>query len=479
MRSQQFRRPAHALASIVWLFPAAIAAIAAPGCGEDNALVGGVCAPGYVRCGASCALSDEHNCGACGVACATGTTCVAGSCTGGDASFTDASSDANADATFADASDASDGAAAPDANASDGATSLDAATGVDASPDATLLDASAQDASPVDATVDATIDGSGDDGSASDAPDDVDTGCNPPFNTPAQCGDCFTECGDAAPLCAPNGVGGFACTIQCGPGETNCGGACTDLTSDPANCSACGVFCPSQICVNSGCVGSTPGSVVFIGHDYDTAANLNGSAQARVLANAVFLGTPRGPSGTEIDLLTYAHYADSAALTQVQRILNASTPAGRTLVNIVTTNDDDVTNLTFASYGVLLVLDEPSAPSGELGTLGTTWSNAISSFAQAGGVVIFLDGGTGVDEMSALVSGTGVLTVSADTPLAPNTHVNVLPTGDVIGVGVTNPYAVAPNSVTVTTEPNGGNVVYVVAPPTDASLLPVVVHKVF
>ena len=53
-------------------------------------------------------------------------------------------------------------------------------------------------------------------------------------------------------------------------------------------------------------------------------------------------------------------------------------------------------------------------------------------------------------------------------------------TGDVVGVGVISPYGAGKNSVTFTSEPNGGNVIYVIEQPSDAGTpSPVVVHKVF
>jgi hypothetical protein len=428
VRRQRFGRHA------AWLLPAAVAVVAAPGCGEDNALVGGSCARGYVQCGVRCVLR-----------CST----EDGSLDGADAM---ANADASSDATM------------PDARPPDGA------------PD---------DGGPDGAPSDATVDGSGDDGSAGDAPDDVDSGCNPPFDTPNQCGDCQTQCGDAAPLCVSNGVGGFGCAVPCPAGETYCNGVCVDLTSDPANCGACGLACPSQICEQSQCVGSTPGGVVFIGHDFDTATSLRTTAQARVLSNAVFLGQPRGP-GNDVHVLVYTGFADATAITQVDTLLHQATPPGENLVDPMTMNAADVAGLTFASYSVLLVLDQPRAQAGvdDLGAVGASWSSAVTAFAQAGGIVVFLDGGTGGDQMPALVSATGLLSVSSDTALpggggGSGTRFDVLPSGDVVAVGVTSPYAAAGSSVSVVAEPNGGNVVYVVAPQTDAASAPTVIHKVF
>lgn len=438
-----------------WLFPAALVASIAPGCGQGNSLVGGVCAAGYVQCGDRCVISDEANCGACGAACAAGAACIAGRCAAVDGAIP--SPDGAADA---DASESIDGSTA------DATTPLDAE---DAEADTTLPDATSDGGPSDDSSVD---------GAASDASDDVDSGCNPPFDTPDHCGDCQTQCAGATPRCAPDGAGSFVCAPPCDPGQEACGGVCTDVTSDPSNCSACGVVCPSQICSQSKCVGTTPGGIVFIGHDYQSTPA--GTAQARVLANAVFLGEPRGPAADHVEVLSYERYADAANVAQIKALLAASTPAGRVLDITSTTNDGDVANLTFAAYSVLLIPDQSNASAGvDLGALGASWASALASFAQTGGVVVVLDGGTGAAQMPALVSGTGLLDITSQAPLATGTPIRVFSPGDAVGVGVVSPYAAGMSSVTVDTEPNGGNVVYVVGPSTDAALAPVVVHKVF
>jgi hypothetical protein len=55
----------------------------------------------------------------------------------------------------------------------------------------------------------------------------------------ANCGACGNVCAAATPYCS-----GGKCSA-CSPGLTSCGSVCTNLDFDNANCGACGVVCPS------------------------------------------------------------------------------------------------------------------------------------------------------------------------------------------------------------------------------------------
>jgi hypothetical protein len=136
--------------------------------------------------------------------------------------------------------------------------------------------------------------------------------------------------------------------------------------------------------------------------------------------------------------------------------------------------------LNFVYYQVLLIADQPNAPGGvDLGALGASWAPTLAQFTQRGGVVVVLDGGGGADQMPAMVTGTGLLTVTSDAPLATGTPLQVAAPGDALGIGVLNPYAAGVHSVSFVTEPPAGALVYVVVAPNDAGTRPpVVVHKV-
>ncbi|MGD0675921.1 MAG: hypothetical protein ABSC94_10910 [Polyangiaceae bacterium] len=451
------RRAAWAISAFT--FVSALSTIA--GCGSDQAIVGGSCAPSYTQCGLHCVELDldPANCGACGAACAPGVACTDGLCASsgdmdgafadGSGTSGDASSDEE-DGSLADAAvdDSSIADAPVDSPAADVGTQQDAPAADSALEDATGVDSSIVDSTTTDsATSDASI------GDVAEGERSAADGSNE--------GDGSTD--------APS-IDATSCPVGLSP----CSGVCVDLTSDPFHCGECKTVCPSQICTGSACVGATPGSLVYIGHDYETT--LPSTAQVRVLTNSVLLAQSQ-----DIHILSYERYADPTAVANVKSIvLTATPPPGGTLDITDTVNDSDVTNISYPTYAVLLVEDQANAQGEvDLGMLGGQWAATLSAFTGAGGIVVVLDGGTGASQMPALVSGTGLLAVGGHSPLPTGTQVDVLSPADSVGLGVLSPYAVGTNSVTLETEANGGDVIYVVGLRGDAGAsTPVVVHKV-
>ncbi len=451
----------------------------AAGCGNSQSIVGGSCAAGYAQCGAQCVKldSDPDNCGSCGTSCSPGGLCTLGECGGsGEAEGRDAS-DAGADATTG-VTDGSlldgpgqDSEPTPprvDGAPTDGSPSRESSSD-SAAPqnDGTVTDGTATDGLSSDgAMTDApasdgpSTDAPSTDGSANDAPSGE---VSSPETTPSDDAGDDTTGDDVSeePLCTPP--------------LADCGGTCIDVTMDPGNCGACGTTCYSGICQSSQCVGETTGSLILVGHDYTTYSQ----AQARVLANAVLL-----PQASQmVPVLSYERYASATPLANVKNIVEtAAKNIGRTLVLTSTTTDSDVTSgLTIDKYGVLLVVDQPNASSGDLAALGTTWATTIAAFAHAGGVVVVLDSDTGVQEMPAFVTSTQLMNVTSQVGVPIFTQVSVAVPTDAIAQGVASVYAAGAYSASFTTEPSGGSVVYVVTNPgPDGSpSAPVVIHKVF
>jgi hypothetical protein len=397
--------------------------VMAGGCAETNAVVGGTCAATYTECNLRCVdlMTDPLNCGQCGRQCSP---CVNGRCP----------------------------------SEIDG--SLDADSTLDGTPfDGFTEDGRARDGEAGDAP-DALV------SDASDGGDGSDVACIPPFNTPAQCGDCFTQC--VAPNTRCLAVdGGFACGPPCTLPEIECDLQCVDPRTDPMHCGACNVVCPSQLCVNRVCSGSTAGHVVAIGHDYFTTQA--GTAQARVLSNAVFI-----PARNPLRVLAYERYAQTQSVNNVMAILSGvATSIGRTLDVQRTSLDTDIpTRLNTTNFAVLLVCDQATANAGDLATLGTSWQSTLNTFTQGGGVVVFLNGGAGTTrEMPQLITATGLLTISAQTSVQPGTALNVALPADVVGSNVLSPYGAgnrtvrmvttAPASTWVVVEPNANEPVVI------------------
>lgn len=382
------------------------------GCGAENALVGGRCGTGLEECDGVCIdpRTDPQHCGGCSSpACPTGVPCIEGFCGGLDGSDGDGS---------ADGSDGSEG-----------------------------------------------------DGSEGDGAVIPDGGCTPPFDTDDQCGDCFTACLPTQSCLLQDG-GGFACGPKCPLPLVACHGRCVDTTNDPNNCGACGKFCPSQICVSSLCVGTNPGDVVVLGHDF--SGGLAGTSQAKALTNAVFI-----PRTDPLRILSYEQHAEAGAVLRVKNIVQ-SAAFGRRLSYTVSRSDADLRRADLIrDFDVVLVYDQAQATNAQASAIGAGWAPFLIPFAKAGGVVVALDGAAGNGEMPTLLSTSLLLDTASHAPLAASSQVAVVAPQDRVASQVLSPYAVQSRSITLQpNEPNGGNVVWVVRANAAGDGDPVVVHKI-
>lgn len=396
-----------------WSCGLALALLAIPllhACGTENGLVGGECRAEYTRCDDVCAdlQNDARNCGACNVVCATGTPCGSGACGG---TMTDATVP-DADATVPDADADAD-------SVGDGASRTDAPF------------------NPRDAGEDA--DGNAD--AQADASEPLDA-CAPPFDSPDQCGACDVQCPAATPICRA-GDAGYACAPVCEAPLTNCDGTCVDVMGDdPFHCGACNRFCPSFLCVDGTCEGTTPGEIVVLGHDF--SAGVAGTSQARLLQNAVSIA-----SRTPIRILSYEANAPAATVTRVKALLGA---LPRQLVFTASSSPIDLQSPTLAaSYDVVLVYDQANADAATATALGADARTTLHDFAAVGGVIVALDGADGQGHMPEFLTAAELLAVSAHTPIAAGTPVYVSRVGDLVTNQVTSTYGVANRTVSFTT----------------------------
>jgi hypothetical protein len=406
-------------------------AILVPGACTDGGVVGGECRTGLTECNGDCfdTTSDDKHCGSCEHVCAAGVSCVAGVC-GGDGS-------AGAGGTGGNSGDAE-----VDGSGTDGG------------------DGSAGDGSAGDGSIT--------DGSTNDVE------CLPPFDTPAQCGDCNTQCTGATPLCSPIDDT-FQCVALCDPPLVACGGQCVDTTSDPNHCGACFNKCPSGICQDSKCVGATSGHIVVLCSSYQQ--NFQQSPQTTIIGNAVFL-PPQNP----VRILAYAEHSPANIETSVNQAIGwAAQQKGRTFQTTAANTAAMVqSELVKTKYEVLLVYDQTTAPAGTLGPAGTSWASAIANFVAVGGVVVVQSGGGGTGDMKSLLTNAGLLTVTAQTNIDGSLLYNQAPF-DALGVNVISPYVAQTSTCTLTTPtPPGSNLVFVVtdAAPDAGAGNPVVVHRI-
>ncbi|HEY2518293.1 MAG TPA: hypothetical protein VGI39_45805 [Polyangiaceae bacterium] len=443
----------------VLAFGAAVALGSGAGCGSEDGVVGGDCAPGYTQCALACfdLLTDPNNCGACGHVCPPGASCVEGVCSsdldatsGGDGADLDGA-DLLIDGELCDVRDPAHPVCRPrpdgetgddDGNGGGDGTIGDGNGGGDGSNNGDGSTGNGDGSNTGDGSNDSDGSNNGDgaigDGSNGEGGVLTDA-CVPPFDTPQNCGSCGNACVNPNPVCSL-GDGGFQCVPQCTPPLTDCSGRCVNLTRDPSNCGACGVVCPSQYCFQSMCQGSVAGNVMVIGHDFQkTAGN---DQEAKLLDNSVFY------NAGSVALLSFEHYADPATVQNGLGILKAYAAAQHITLDVQSTQDDtSLSNDTLlTSETAVIVWDQPNAAAGALGTLGTACASHLSKFVIGGGIVIALDAAQGRAEMPAFITNAGLLAVTGHAAVTPGTPADVPLAGLSIARGMTSVYLVEQNT---------------------------------
>ncbi|HKQ68910.1 MAG TPA: hypothetical protein VJT73_06215 [Polyangiaceae bacterium] len=419
-------------------------------CGSDS-LVGGTCRAGLSECGLACIdlNRDQNNCGVCGRVCSDVESCISGICELDDdklrkkLGLRDGSADG--DDGVGAASDAANDGALGDGNAN---------------PDVSVADGGATD-------------GHVGEGGTSDA-GEAGSGCIPPYNTAAQCGDCDTKCGGATPVCGLQGT--YKCLPQCESPLEACGAECVDKFSDEKHCGDCSIACASGICQAGKCVGAGFGHQIAIGMDYTDSTLSDVSAQLTLLANALLL-----PNRASVRVLAYDEFADAGTVTRINGFLGSiASTKGRTLTFSLAGKAADTWKaipamLAVATYDVLLVYDQSSAPTDQMATTGTLWNGAVDSFAKGGGVVVALDGGS-PGKMIDFLTNSGLLAVTDEVDVV-GTQLKVDAPTDGVGVGLPNVFIGKKSSIAfVTTQVPDNRHVFVVKD--NAGVLPVVVHSV-
>jgi len=197
-----------------------------------------------------------------------------------------------------------------------------------------------------------------------------------------------------------------------------------------------------------------------------------------LFGNAAFLS-----SSGRARILTYAEYADPTAEERVAQALEwAAADRGRQYVTTVAGAQSDIPSLlTVRDYDVLVVLDQPNAPAGELAGIGVAWQASLERFVVSGGTVIVLGGTEGVAEMPEFITSAGLLEVEGATSLPSSVSLYVRAPSDGVGVNTLSPFQPVGETCTYgVSQSSDSSTVYVVtdAPPGPELGSPVVIHRV-
>jgi hypothetical protein len=256
----------------------------------------------------------------------------------------------------------------------------------------------------------------------------------------------------------------------CEPGETACGELCTNTQVDSNNCGACGIACPTEVCVDGFCQGATAGHNVVLGMGFESVAK--GSPASILLGNAVFLS-----ANEPVRVLEYKQLASTGSPSKVKTLLqNEAKSRMRTLKFANETSWGELDQmLHISTYDVLFVHNQDLAPPGDLAEIGAGLNGAIGGFLAEGGVVVTLATATGTNEMDEFLTASGLLDTTALSGVAGQSLFNE---GflDALGQNVLSPFLAKASSARIeTTEVPGPDTSFVILTGDD---VPVAVHKV-
>ncbi|MBU0609243.1 MAG: hypothetical protein KKI08_15255, partial [Armatimonadetes bacterium] len=221
------------------------------------------------------------------------------------------------------------------------------------------------------------------------------------------------------------------------------------------------------LCIDGKCTGTPVGHLIVIGMSFSQS----NEPTELLLGNAVFL-----PPGDPVRVLDYRKYTNPANAAVVESILSAEAKKrGRSYgINKVSVAGSIPSELASGIYDVLLIHDQPDAPSGQPAALGGYLAGPVKAFALLGGTIVVLASNDGSAQMDQFLTASQILATQGLGTVTGQAIHNQAP-NDVVGNGVQSPFLAKPVTVRfVTTELQDPNVTYVF---TDTPANPVVVHK--
>jgi hypothetical protein len=195
-----------------------------------------------------------------------------------------------------------------------------------------------------------------------------------------------------------------------------------------------------------------------------------------LLSNSIFL--PRVPN---VRILAYDEYIDPLVGNQVDATIAAeAAKLGQQFsISRVSKSLDVPTRLNKLNYDVFLVYEQPKAPPSELSNVGSLWASSLESFSYVGGVIVMLDGGQGVKEMTQLFTATRLFPVNDEVGLSSGTYLATRVLGDQVATRMTTQFPCQNDScVFETSLTPDANTTFVITEPAPiiGAPRPVVVH---
>jgi hypothetical protein len=224
-------------------------------------------------------------------------------------------------------------------------------------------------------------------------------------------------------------------------------------------------------------VGVQLGHFTAICMNYRTAPGTSNAQTTLLLGNAIFL--PRVPT---VRILAYGEYADPAVQLQVDTTIAAAASRVGQQFSLTRVNDSASVPpmLSKSNYDVFLVYEQLNAPAGALSSIGSVWASSLESFSYVGGVIVMLDGGQGIREMTELFTSTRLFTATGETLLSSSTILENRVNTDVVGASLVTKFPTQDDTcVFETSSVPPENTNYVITEPSgDAGQgRPVVVHS--